>query len=76
MCVCIAKDEMLCRIGPDEYEAALEKNECRAMIHNGKSMKGFVFVNEDGYKNKKEFDHWIKLCLEYNKIAKASKSKR
>ena len=43
------------------------------MVHGGKTMKGFVFVGEEGYKSKKDFDYWIKLSLAFNKDAKASK---
>ncbi len=73
MCVCVGDNELMCRVGPDEYESALEKNGCRPMVHGGKTMKGFVFVGEEGHKSKKEFDYWIKLSLAFNKDAKASK---
>jgi TfoX/Sxy family transcriptional regulator of competence genes len=73
MCICVSNDEMMCRIGPDEYETALEKNGARPMIHNGKTMRGFVFVSPEGYKGKKNFDYWVNACLAFNKIAKASK---
>jgi len=36
-------------------------------------MKGFVFVDADVLTTKKKLEYWIKLALEYNKIAKASK---
>jgi len=38
--------------------------------------KGYIHVDEDSIKNKNDFDCWIKLALEYNKVAKASKKKR
>jgi hypothetical protein len=72
----VVKDEMMCRIGPDNYEAALEKRGCREMVFTGKPMKGYVYVSEDGMKTKKEFDHWIGLCLEFNSEAKAAKKKK
>ena len=75
MCVGVVKDEMMCRIDPEKYEAALEKRGCREMVFTGRPMKGYVFVNEDGMKTKKEFDHWISLCVEFNKKAKSSKRK-
>jgi len=76
MCVCVSGDEMMCRINPEEYENALEKTGCRPMIHGGRKMNGYVYVDETGYKSKKDFDYWINLCISFNKIAKASKSKR
>jgi TfoX/Sxy family transcriptional regulator of competence genes len=76
MCVGVVKDEMMCRIDPEIYEEALEKNGCRKMVFTGKPMKGYVFVSADGLKTQKQFDYWINLCLEFNKKAKASKKKK
>ncbi len=75
MCIGVVGDELMCRIGPDAYEQALEKDGCREMIFTGKPMKGYVFVAENGYRSKSEFDHWLGLCLAFNKLAKASKKK-
>ena len=75
MCICVNQDELMCRVGPEEYETALEKNGVRPMIHNGKTMKGFVFVSEEGYKGKNNFDYWVNTSLAFNKDAKASKKK-
>src|ERR1044071_5050384 len=76
MCVGVANDEMMCRIGPHEYEKALERPGCREMVFTGKPMNGYVFVGEEGMKSKKDFDHWINLCVAFNKEAKASKKKK
>lgn len=35
-------------------------------------MRGFVFVNPDGVKTKKDLEYWLTLALEYNKKAKAA----
>jgi TfoX/Sxy family transcriptional regulator of competence genes len=75
MCIGVAQDEMMCRIGEDNYESALERNGCREMVFTGRPMKGYVFVSEEGMKSKKDFDYWIRLCLEFNPLAKASKKK-
>ena len=76
MCVGVADDEMMCRIGPDKYEEALEKTGCREMVFTGRPMRGYVFVSEAGMKNKKDFMYWIDLCLAFNKDAKSSKKKK
>lgn len=75
MCIGVVKDEMMCRIDPKLDEIVLEKEGCRQMDFTGKPMKGYVFISEDGIKNKKDFDYWVNLCLEFNKEAKASKKK-
>jgi TfoX/Sxy family transcriptional regulator of competence genes len=76
MCISAGNDEMMCRIDPDTFEAALEKPGCRPMVHGGRIMKGFVFVNEESIRSKKEFDYWIGLALDFNKRAKASAKKK
>ncbi len=76
MCVGVVKDEIMCRIDPLIYEEVLEKEGCREMKFTGKPMKGYVFVNEDGLRTKKQFDYWISLCLEFNKKAKAAKKRK
>ncbi len=73
MCVCVSADDMMCRVDPELYESLMERNGVRPMIHNGKTMKGFLYVSQDVIKSKKDFDYWIELSLEFNKKAKASK---
>lgn len=76
MCIGVNQDEIMCRVGPDVYDEAVERNGARPMDFTGRPMKGYVFVHEDGLKKKSDFDYWIKLCLEFNKKAKASKKKK
>ena len=75
MCIGVVKDEMMCRIGPDQHEAALERTGCHEMRFSGKPMAGMVFVSAEGMRSKSDFDYWINLCLDYNPHAKASKKK-
>jgi TfoX/Sxy family transcriptional regulator of competence genes len=76
MCIGVVKDEMMCRINPEVYIAALEKEGCREMVFTGKPMKGYVYVSDEGMRTKKEFDYWINLCVEFNSQAKAAKKKK
>jgi TfoX/Sxy family transcriptional regulator of competence genes len=76
MCVGIFKDEMMCRIDPDQHETAVEKTGCRTMDFTGKPMKGWVLVDETGIRSEKDFEYWISICLEYNSKARASKKKK
>ena len=46
------------------------------MVHNGKAMKGYIFVEESNYKNQKDFKRLIDLCLAYNKVVISSKKKK
>ena len=42
----------------------------------GRDYKGYVRVNEEAMKSKKDFEYWIGLALEFNKKAKAAKKKK
>ena len=75
MCIGVFKDEMLCRIDPNQREDLLEKPGTSVMQFTGRPMKGLVLVDDTGMKSSKDFDFWVRQCLEYNKIAKASKKK-
>lgn len=76
LCIGVRGDEIMCRIDPDIYESVLERPGCRPMIHGKRTMKGYVFINQDGYTKKEDFDFWVELTLEFNPKAKASKKKK
>lgn len=76
MCIGIIKDEMMCRINPNFHEKAVEMQGCRTMDFTKRPMKGYVLVEDSGMKTNKEFDFWINLSLDFNKLAKSSKKKK
>jgi len=75
MCVGILKDDLMARIDPEVYESALERKGCREMDFTGRPMKGFVFIDPEGTKSKKDLEYWLNLALDFNKQAKASRKK-
>lgn len=76
MCIGIIKDEMMCRIDPNLQDEVLSKTGCRIMDFTGRPMKGYVMVDENGMKVKKDFDYFISLCLSFNKVAKSSRKRK
>jgi TfoX/Sxy family transcriptional regulator of competence genes len=76
MCMGVMGDEVMCRIGPDAYEDALEKHGCREMVFSGKPLKGYVLVDETACGSKKQLEYWVGLCLAFNKLARPSKKKK
>jgi len=76
LCVCVKNTELMCRINPEQFEAVLEMPGVRPMANDGKGMRGYVFVDENAMRTKKDFDHWIHKVLTFNKIAKASKKRK
>lgn len=76
MCVGVLNNDLMVRIDPAVYQEALERKGCREVDFTGRPMKGFVFVDPDGIKSKKDLECWLGLALEYNKKAKSSKRKK
>ncbi len=75
MCVGVEKERLMVRLDPAIYEEVMEKEGCRPMDFTGKIMKGYVFVDIDALNTKTKLEYWIKLALEFNKIARESKKK-
>lgn len=75
MCAGIVKDELMARIHPDLYEAALQKKGCKEINFTGRPMKGYVFVDADGTDMDKDLEYWLQLCIDFNPLAKSSKKK-
>ena len=76
MCVCISGEELLCRIGAEAMEAALDENGVRQMIMSrSRPSKDFVFVSPEAFQRQTDFDKWIELALDFNPKAKASKKR-
>lgn len=76
MCICVNDHSLLCRIGPQAMEAALEENGTREMLRHGKAMKGYVYVDLDEVRTQQKLKYWVDKCLAYNHEAKSSKKKK
>ena len=76
MCVGIIRDELMCRIDPDFHGTAIKKTGCRTMDFTKRPMRGYVMVDDNGMRTKRQFEYWIKLSLDFNKRAKSSKKKK
>lgn len=76
MCIGVGDDEIMCRIDPALHDEVVELPGCRTMIMKGREYKGYVYVQEDVLKTKKQLNYWVGLALDFNKHAKASKKKK
>jgi hypothetical protein len=75
MCVGIVKEDLMCRLSPEDFTASLTKPGCREMDFTGKPLKSFVFVSPEGTDNQNDLAYWVDLALQFNPHAKASKKK-
>ncbi|WP_420317733.1 TfoX/Sxy family protein [Ekhidna sp.] len=71
----VIKDDLMARVGPDAYDQLLKKSNARIMDFTKRPMKGYLYVNPEGWDNDSELNKWVDQCLEFNKEAKSSKKK-
>ncbi len=76
MCVGVEKARLMVRLDPAGYDDALKRKGCVPMDFTGRPMRGFVFVQPEGWATDAELETWLQLALEYNPKAKSSKSKK
>ena len=76
MCVGVMNNELMARIAPEEYEAALQKPGGHPMDFTGRVLKGFVLVKPNGIDHEKDFDGWMQMAVDFNPHAKSSRKKK
>lgn len=75
MCINVSGNNLMCRFDPSLKDSIAEKNGYEPMIMRGKELDNYCYVNPDGFKTKKEFEFWLKICLNFNDAAVSSKKK-
>ncbi|MBS1748914.1 MAG: TfoX/Sxy family protein [Bacteroidetes bacterium] len=73
MCINVSGNNLMCRFDPAIQEQLENKDGYLPMIMKKKEIKGYCYVEPQGFKNKRDFEFWLNLCLEFNKKAKSSK---
>ncbi len=62
------KDRLMVRVGKIAQEQLIFKKGSRAMDFTSKVMRGFLFIDPDGFDAESDLDFWITKALEFNKI--------
>ena len=75
LCIAVGNSRIMCRIDPSIQNESITKTGCSATIMKGKKLDGYVNIDDFALTTKKELSYWIKLALDYNPKAKASKKK-
>lgn len=70
------RDRLMARIGEEAIEEASTKQGCLPMDITGRPMKGFVFIDPEGFDLDEDLEYWIHLAVNFNPKAKSSKRKK
>jgi TfoX/Sxy family transcriptional regulator of competence genes len=65
MCCGIVRGDLIVRVGPEQYEAALMEPHARPMDFTGRPMKGVVYVGPAGYRSDKALAKWLKRGVDF-----------
>lgn len=65
MCVGVWKSSLIARIGPGEYENALEQDYVREFDITGRPMKGWVMIEPDGVDTDEQLNAWVQRSVEF-----------
>jgi TfoX/Sxy family transcriptional regulator of competence genes len=77
MCCGVLQNDLVVRIQPEDYEAALKESYVRPMDFTGRPLKGFIYIGPEGYQTEKDLSRWIEHGVEFaSSISKSSKSDR
>ena len=58
-CCGIVGDELMVRVGADQYEGALSRRHARKMDFTGRPLKGYVYVARGGLGSGKALRSWV-----------------
>jgi len=61
----IVGNELMVRVGPAAYLDALALPQVREMDFTGRSMRGMVFVSEDGISEDDDLKGWLQRGLDF-----------
>ncbi len=65
MCCGIIGDNLMARVGPDNYTECLSKKHVKKMDFTGKAMKGMVYVDPEGISEDSDLEYWAGICEEF-----------
>jgi TfoX/Sxy family transcriptional regulator of competence genes len=65
MAVGIVGSDLMVRVGPDAYAAALGKPHAREMDFTGRPMRGMVYVDATGLRSRRQLDTWVGRGLSF-----------
>ena len=60
-------DRLMVRVGKVYHDQLIFKKGSREMNFTGKVMRGFLFIEPEGFDSDNDLDFWIEKALEFNR---------
>jgi hypothetical protein len=61
----LTKDDLVVRVGPERYAEVLAHPQAREMDFTGRPMKGWVYVNAEGYETDENLAAWVQQGIDF-----------
>ncbi len=61
-------DRLMVRVGKLPYEDLLKEKGSREMDFTGTVMRGFLFIDPDGFDSEEDLDFWVEKALDFNQV--------
>lgn len=62
------KDRLMVRVGKATHEQLIFKKGSREMDFTGNVMRGFLYIDPEGFDSEEDLEFWIQKALEFNEI--------
>lgn len=67
MCCGVEKNRLMLRVGKERHDEILAKKHARPMDFTGRPMRGFVFVDAEGFKTAAMLRKWVDFGFTFAK---------
>lgn len=61
-------DRLMVRVGKLPYQELLNQKGSREMDFTGTVMRGFLFIDPQGFDAESDLDYWVEKALEFNQM--------
>lgn len=75
LCIGIKGEELLVRLPPDRHPEFQEMQNTRELSPGG-GMKGYFWIEPNGYATRAQWNFWVQEALAYNPLAKATPKRK
>ncbi len=65
MCVGVWKDSLIARVGPEQYEEALQEAFVSEFDVTGRAMTGWVLVAPEGVEDDDQLQEWVQRAVKF-----------
>ena len=75
LCIGVKGEELLARLPPGRHQEFQEMQNTRELSPGG-GMKGYFWIEPNGYATRTQWNFWVQEALAYNPLAKATPKRK